>query len=138
MNDAAPRRIEKLTSIAALRLLGTVSFGRVAFTLHALPAIRPAGHTLDGGDVIIRGHSGSDLDSAAGQIVAYEADVISPEDHLGWSVSVTGKAELVLGVDAITRCESLFQRPETGPRQSVLLRLPPEFVTGYTVRDGAA
>ncbi|MFF5992488.1 pyridoxamine 5'-phosphate oxidase family protein [Prauserella flavalba] len=134
MSDADIRRIDELSTSAALRLLGTVSFGRVAFTLHALPAIRPATHVLDEGDVIIRSHSGSELNSAVGQIVAYEAGVISPEDHLGWSVSVTGKAELVSG-SAAERCELLL-RPWSGLRPGALIRIPPEFVSGYALRNG--
>lgn len=136
MSDADIRRIDELSTTAALRLLGTVAFGRVAFTLHALPAIRPATHVLHEGDVIIRSHSGSELNSAVGQIVAYEAGVIDPEHQLGWSVSITGKAELVSGT-AAERCELLL-RPWTGLRPGALIRIPPEFVSGYALRNGTA
>ena len=49
-----PRRLEELTPHESMRLLGTVSLGRVAFTARALPAIRPVNHLIDGDDVIIR------------------------------------------------------------------------------------
>ncbi|MGC0342598.1 hypothetical protein RKD20_007632 [Streptomyces sp. SLBN-8D4] len=47
------RRIE-LGSVEALRLLGSVSLGRIVFTRHALPTVRPVNHVLDGGDIVIR------------------------------------------------------------------------------------
>lgn len=47
-----------------------------------MPAIRVVNHMLDGGDIIIRSHSGaaavSAADSARGVVVAYEADTVSP------------------------------------------------------------
>jgi len=59
-----------------------VSLGRIVFTRRAMPAIRVVNHMLDGGDIIIRSHSGaaavSAADSARGVVVAYEADTVSP------------------------------------------------------------
>ena len=96
-----PRRSIELDSDEALRLLGTVSFGRIVFTRHALPTVRPVNHVLDDGDIVIRTHERAALTARAGQaagqgvVVAYEADSIAPDTHLGWSVVVTGYAHLV-------------------------------------------
>ncbi|MEV4194648.1 pyridoxamine 5'-phosphate oxidase family protein, partial [Streptomyces toxytricini] len=38
----------------ALRLLGTLSLGRLVFTHRALPAVVPAVHLMDGQDVVVR------------------------------------------------------------------------------------
>jgi len=47
-----------------------------------------------GQSAIIRSHTGAAVVSAAdtghGVVVAYEADAVTPDDHLGWSVLVTG------------------------------------------------
>ncbi|PXY28198.1 pyridoxamine 5'-phosphate oxidase family protein [Prauserella muralis] len=135
MTDAAPRRMEQLSTEESLRLLGSVSFGRIAFSLHALPAIRPVNHLVDGGDVIIRSHSDSGMTNAAGQVVAYEADRIGEEDHLGWSVIITGKAELVRDVEQLARYEGRL-RPWVAVEMDAVIRIPPEFVTGYRLVNG--
>src|ERR1700757_4370359 len=44
----------RLDDAEAMRLLASVGYGRVVFTLNALPAIRPVNHLLDDGRIIIR------------------------------------------------------------------------------------
>jgi hypothetical protein len=56
---AGQLRLTGLTREESLRLLGSVSLARIVFTQHAMPAIRPVNHALDGGDIIIRSHSGA-------------------------------------------------------------------------------
>lgn len=97
----APRRMGQVGRAEALRLLGSVSLGRIVFTHQALPAVRPVNHLMDGEDIIVQLHDGATLASivaptqATGVVVAYEADVIDPETHIGWSVVVTGYAHRV-------------------------------------------
>jgi hypothetical protein len=52
--DNTPRRLTELTRAQAMRLLASVPLGRIVFTHHALPAIRPVNHVIDGDDIIIR------------------------------------------------------------------------------------
>ncbi|MFE1794001.1 pyridoxamine 5'-phosphate oxidase family protein, partial [Streptomyces sp. NPDC059525] len=83
--------MRELDRAEALRLLATVSLGRIVFTHRALPAVRPVNHLVDGEDVVIRIHGGGALASlsapadAPGVVVAYEADAMDPDTHLGWS-----------------------------------------------------
>ena len=94
-----PRQLRPLSRAESLRLLGGVSLGRLVFTHLALPAIRPVNHVVDGDRVIIRTYHGTAIAHAVGghpgTVVAYEADVIDPETHLGWSVIVVGRANRV-------------------------------------------
>ncbi|TXS78960.1 pyridoxamine 5'-phosphate oxidase family protein [Streptomyces sp. me109] len=82
----ALRRIN-LDRAEALRLLGSVSLGRIVFTRRAPPTVRPVNHVLDNGDIVIRTHEGAALTSHAqpadstGVVVAYEADAIDPDTH---------------------------------------------------------
>src|SRR5258708_36398974 len=46
-----------------MRLLGSVSLGRIVFTARALPAIRPVCHLVDGDYVIIRTDSSAAITS---------------------------------------------------------------------------
>lgn len=132
---AGPRRTVALDRAEALRLLGGVSFGRIGFTRQALPTIRPVNHVLDGGDIVIRTHDGGALTTRArhsggpGVVVAYEADVIDPDTHLGWSVVVTGYARLVTDPADLARCRALL-RPWVDRAMDHAVRIRPDLVTG--------
>jgi Pyridoxamine 5'-phosphate oxidase len=142
-----PRRLDGLTRAESLRLLGSVSLGRIVFTRHALPAIRPVNHVLDGDAIIISSHSGASIVSAAdrerGVVVAYEADEINPDDHLGWSVIVTGTARLVSDPDEAARYQQVL-RPWVSPEMDQVIRIQSQIVTGFrlsaedSARDSAA
>ncbi|MBQ0827100.1 pyridoxamine 5'-phosphate oxidase family protein [Streptomyces tagetis] len=139
-----PRRSTELDSEEALRLLGSVSLGRIVFTQHALPTVRPVNHVLDDGDVIIRTHEGAALTSRTrtagdpGVVVAYEADAIDPETHLGWSVVVTGYARLVTDPRDLARYQAML-RPWVEQTMDYAIRIRPDLVTGIrlTEADGA-
>ena len=79
------RHLHELTRIEALHLLSTVKYGRVIFTRDALPAVRPVGHLLDDGEIIIRTRLSAKLTTAVEQptIVAYEVDQVDPDQRLG-------------------------------------------------------
>ncbi|MEU3980836.1 pyridoxamine 5'-phosphate oxidase family protein [Streptomyces sp. NPDC026672] len=134
-NDAPPRSID-LDRVEALRLLGSVSLGRIVFTRHALPTIRPVNHVLDEGDIVIRTHEGAALTSHArqgdgtGVVVAYEADAIDPETHLGWSVVVTGYARLVTDPEELTRIQRLVHPWVHEHSMEYAVRIHPDLVTG--------
>ncbi|MER6631252.1 pyridoxamine 5'-phosphate oxidase family protein [Streptomyces sp. NPDC000987] len=130
-----PRHSVALDSAEALQLLGSVSFGRIVFTQHALPTIRPVNHVLDEGDIVIRTHEGAALTSrtrqagSPGVVVAYEADTIDPATHLGWSVVVTGYAHLVTDPVLLTRYQSMLH-PWVGQAMDFAVRIRPDLVTG--------
>ncbi|WP_434091472.1 pyridoxamine 5'-phosphate oxidase family protein [Streptomyces bluensis] len=132
---AGPRQSIELDSDEALRLLGSVSLGRIVFTLHALPTIRPVNHVLDDGDIVIRTHEGAALTSYArqtdgpGVVVAYEADAIDPDTHLGWSVVVTGYAHLVTDPQDLARYQDLLH-PWVKQTMDYAVRIRPDLVTG--------
>jgi hypothetical protein len=124
------RREHRDRQADALRLLGTVSFGRVVFTLSALPAIRPVNHLLDGDALIIRTHQGAALlpDAGDGVVVADEADDIDPVGHLGRSVIVVGGTELV--GDAATHYMEQLRR-WVAASMDLVVRIRREIVTGF-------
>ncbi|MFJ9566199.1 pyridoxamine 5'-phosphate oxidase family protein [Streptomyces fuscichromogenes] len=132
------RRSIELDAAEALRLLGTVSLGRIVFTRQALPTVRPVNHVLVDGDIVIRTHEGAALTSHVGQadgtgvVVAYEADLIDPDTHLGWSVVVTGYAHLVTDPRELTRYEALL-RPWLDRTMEHSVRIHPELVTGIAL-----
>ncbi|MFE7975519.1 pyridoxamine 5'-phosphate oxidase family protein [Streptomyces shenzhenensis] len=142
--DDRPRRSVDLDRAEALRLLGSVSLGRIVFTRHALPTVRPVNHVLDGGDIVIRTHEGAELTSharwadGAGVVVAYEADAIDPDTHLGWSVVVTGYARLVTDPDELARYRRLLH-PWVARAMDHAVRIRPDLVSGIRLTvDGCA
>ncbi|MFK0160596.1 pyridoxamine 5'-phosphate oxidase family protein [Streptomyces sp. NPDC090493] len=132
------RRSIELDTSEALRLLGTVSLGRIVFTRQALPAVRPVNHVLVDGDIVIRTHESAALTSrsrqadGAGVVVAYEADAIDPDTHLGWSVVVTGYAHLVTDPRELARYEKLL-RPWLDRTMEHAVRIHPDLVTGIVL-----
>ncbi|WP_192583133.1 pyridoxamine 5'-phosphate oxidase family protein [Streptomyces albicerus] len=130
-----PRQSIELHSAEALKLLGSVSLGRIVFTQYALPTIRPVNHVLDDGDIIIRTHEGAALTAhtrhadGEGVVVAYEADAINPETHLGWSVVVTGYAHLVTDATEVDRYQTML-RPWVNRAMDYTVRIRPDLITG--------
>jgi nitroimidazol reductase NimA-like FMN-containing flavoprotein (pyridoxamine 5'-phosphate oxidase superfamily) len=130
-----PRRTVEIDDAEALRLLGSVPMGRIAFTRRALPTIRPVNHIVDDGNIVIRTHEGAALTSRTlqadgpGVVVAYEADAIDPHTHLGWSVVVTGYAHLVTDTRELARYQALL-RPWVRQPMDYAVRIHPDLVTG--------
>lgn len=96
--------LEVLDRRECLRLLATVSLGRIAVTFGALPAIMPVNFRLVGGYIVFRTSAGTKLAAAAANaVVAFEVDQVDTFAHAGWSVLVTGTAREV--VDPTERAE---------------------------------
>ncbi|RZQ64401.1 pyridoxamine 5'-phosphate oxidase family protein [Amycolatopsis suaedae] len=84
---------EVLDRDQCLRLVATVSVGRVLFTHRGLPAVQPVRFSLDEQAVWFSVPEGSVLFSAAhGNVLALEADLLQPDLATGWWVTVLGHA----------------------------------------------
>jgi len=130
-----PAGAQFLTDIESMRLLESVTYGRVVFTLNVLPAIRPVNHLLDGGRIIIRTRLNSAISAAArsseGIVVAYEADSLDPQTRTGWSVVVTGRAYTITDPDEIARYEQLLH-PWVNHADTVVA-IEPAMITGLRI-----
>jgi len=70
--------------------------GRVGFFADGEVVILPVNHVVDGQDLVFRTARGAKLSAAEGQdLVAFEADEYDEQTRSGWSVLVTGRAEVV-------------------------------------------
>ena len=131
------RQLQELTQAESLRLLSSVPVGRVVFTYHALPAIRPVNHLVMDNKIIIIASLGSAISSQAGSdgsdvgtVVAYEADSLDPDTHLGWSVVVIGKAGHVTS-EAEAAGYRLALQPWVAGEMDDVIVIRAELVTGY-------
>lgn len=127
------RRLEELTPRESMRLLASVSIGRIVFTARALPAIRPVNHLVDGDYIIIRTDLSariiSELQPEAGSVVAYEADAIDPAERLGWSVIVVGVARRVTDLEKAAAYRRALQPWVAGVMDQVIA-IHTDVVTG--------
>jgi len=119
----------------SLALLATAQVGRLVFTKHALPAIRPVNFVLDDDEVVVRTRPGSKLlPAVAGNIVAFEADEIDPDHHEAWSVIVTGPARLVTDPQDIRYLRDVVHPWVASPEGTYFIRIRPEIVSGRRIR----
>ncbi|MFG3203808.1 pyridoxamine 5'-phosphate oxidase family protein [Streptomyces sp. NPDC048192] len=121
-----------------LRLLATAPIGRIVFTRQALPAVVPVAFSLDvDGGVLVRTSATSGTARAVdGAVVAFEADAADVETHSGWSVVVTGRAEIVTDRAEAARLERIGPRSWAPSPQEVFVRIEPELVTGRELAAG--
>jgi nitroimidazol reductase NimA-like FMN-containing flavoprotein (pyridoxamine 5'-phosphate oxidase superfamily) len=129
MDVQGRREIRELSYPDSLRLLATVRFGRVVFTRHTRPMIRPVNHLVDGDQLIIYANLNLVPVQAGRQVVAYEADTISHATQLGWCVILTGTAEPIDEPLELRRYEQLIDPWLPGSR-SRLVRIEPDLITG--------
>jgi pyridoxamine 5'-phosphate oxidase-like protein len=126
---------QELERAEAMRLLASIGYGRVVFTLNALPAIRPVNHLVDEGRVIIRTRLTSAISigvrSTDGVVVAYEADSLDPQSRAGWSVVIMGRAHTLTDPDQVSRYEQLLH-PWVNHADTVVA-IDPDIITGFRI-----
>ena len=113
-----------------MELLGGARIARVVLSIKCLPIALPVNISVLGGDVIFSTDSGSKLTAAVeGQVVSVEADDIDLTYRTGWSVLVTGKAQLVTKPVDIEWASSRLQAWAPGPHP-FLVRVPSTLISG--------
>lgn len=128
------RELMRLGQDECLRLLATVSVGRVIFTIRALPAVRIMNFVLADDLVVLRTDDAATVArKAAGSIVTFEADSFDTASSSGWYVTVTGWAEMVADPELVTRYESLPLVPWAPGMRERFLVIRPEAVEGQRI-----
>jgi len=126
---------QRLSNTEAVRLLAGVDYGRVVFTLGALPAIRPVNHLLDEGRIIIRTRLTSAISTALRSrddaVVAYEADSFDPQTRTGWSVVATGRTYTITDPPEVLRYEQLLH-PWVNQADTVIA-IEPTIISGFRI-----
>ena len=102
--DANGSALERLSRDECMRLMGSVSIGRIVYTREALPAVELVNFALVAGDVVIRTDASGKLAAATrGAVVAFEADSVDVAGQTGWSVTVVGQSRAVTDSEEIRR-----------------------------------
>ncbi|MET9311851.1 pyridoxamine 5'-phosphate oxidase family protein [Kribbella sp. NPDC003505] len=138
-------RLEIVDRAECLRLLQSVPIGRLVYTSGGLPAVRLVNFLLDADTVVFNSGRGDKFRAAErGDVVAFEADEVDLERHVGWTVTAIGHLSVVSDDEAAELRRTLPVRswlPMEDPR---LVRVGVESVHGRRLvpwgkrpRDGA-
>jgi nitroimidazol reductase NimA-like FMN-containing flavoprotein (pyridoxamine 5'-phosphate oxidase superfamily) len=106
----------ELDRAQCLELLSGIRIARVVLSINCIPVALPVNVSILDEDVVFCTDSGSKLTAAVeGQVVSVEADDIDLMYRTGWSVLVTGIAQLVTDPAEIERASSRLQPWAPGP-----------------------
>jgi hypothetical protein len=123
--------LKQLGRDECLHLMTSVPVGRIIYTRQALPAVELVNFAVDNDDIIIRtDHSGKLAAATRGAVVAFEADSLDTERHVGWSVTVIGQAQEVTDPDEIGRLEHLGLRSWAPGDREHFIRIRPGILNG--------
>lgn len=129
-NRVAPKA-DNLTSRQCWKLLSETSIGRLAVTVNGHPDVFPINYHIDGESIIFRTGGGTKIDAIGEDArVALEADAVSAEFGLAWSVVVKGHAEIVPPDSAVLNGTNQGMFPWQGVGKDHLVRIVAEEVTG--------
>lgn len=135
--DVDRNGLEILGAEECRRLLSSASVGRVGVTMGALPTVLPVNFLLDDDRILVRSGKGTKLTAALrGTVVAFEVDDFDPVDHSGWSVVVTGVADVVDDPEELDR---IAQKPiaRWAPSgESHIVAISTEMVSGRRIPRG--
>jgi uncharacterized protein len=133
--------IEEIAPAECLRLLASVTVGRVGVTIDALPAVLPVNFAMSEGAVVFRTVPGTKLDAAtAGAVVAFEVDAHGTADHPGsWSVLVRGIARELTQPSELAKARALPLEPWTRNQGADrFVRIEPTVLTGRRIVETRA
>lgn len=123
--------LRKMSREECLRLMASVPVGRIIYTRQALPAVELVNFAVDDGDIIIRtDHSGKLAAATREAVVAFEADSLETDRHVGWSVTVVGESQEVTDPDEIGRLEQLGLRSWAPWGRDHFIRIRPRILNG--------
>ncbi len=106
MNAGTPTRsrLDVIEPAECMALLADHHLGRLAVVVAGQPVIFPITYVFDGRAIVFRTNPGTKLFGALDGPVAFEIDGVGA---FGWSVVVTGKAELVENEAEVRRLSAL-------------------------------
>ena len=123
--------LKQLSRDECLHLMTSVTVGRIIYTRQALPAVELVNFAVDDGDIIIRtDHSGKLAAATRGAVVAFEADSLDTEHHVGWSVTVIGHSQEVTEPDEISRLARIGLRSWAPGDREHFIRIKPGILNG--------
>jgi uncharacterized protein len=130
--------LEVLPFDECLRLLAAVPVGRVGLVADGEIVVLPVNHVVDGQDPVFLTARGSKLSAAEQQnVAAFEADHFDEQTRTGWSVLITGHAEVIYEEAEIQRLSRYGLHPwPRATEHPVWMRIRALSVTGRRIPAG--
>ncbi|MDR8411698.1 pyridoxamine 5'-phosphate oxidase family protein [Nonomuraea sp. 3-1Str] len=123
---------EILDRDACMALLSAAVIGRVAWPHpDGRVEVIPVNFVVDGDDLVFRTARGDKLTAVErGVPVSFEVDDVEPALRVGWSVLLSGHAEIVDDAEQVRRLEALLGAPWVAMTEPVFVRLRPGTISG--------
>jgi nitroimidazol reductase NimA-like FMN-containing flavoprotein (pyridoxamine 5'-phosphate oxidase superfamily) len=118
--------------------LATGGVGRIVLSTERGPVALPVNFAYESGDVVFRTDESMASAIRAERLVGFEVDRIDEAMSQGWSVMVTGRAQIVERAEDRERLESLHVEPWAGGRRDTLVRIEPDALSGRVIVQGSA
>ena len=132
--DDTTAALVELDREECLDLLGHAGVGRVVLNVEGIPIALPVNVSVLDGDVVFATGKGSKHDAAVrGHVVSVEADGVDRIYHTGWSVLVTGVAQLLTEARGVERAARLPVGPWAPGPHPFLVRVPSTVVSGRRI-----
>ncbi|WP_416979788.1 pyridoxamine 5'-phosphate oxidase family protein [Streptomyces sp. T028] len=125
--DTAPRLVE-VSGAEALWLVEGSSLGRLVYPQRGQTVVRPARHVWEFGRLIVRAPVQAAV--VSDEAVTYQVDEIRVVAGTGWTVSLSGPAEVIAAPDEAAHYRRTLTGWTHGPHDTVL-RLQPKTVSGF-------
>jgi len=132
--------LRQMSREECLQLMASVPVGRIIYTRQALPAVELVNFAIDNGDIIIRtDHSGKLAAATREAVVAFEADSLDTDRHVGWSVTIVGQSQEVTDPDEVGRLERLGLSCWAPGEREHFIRIRPGILNGRRLSaDGSS
>jgi len=139
LEEEPGRGFEALDEEECLKLLHDGSFGRVAVSVGAIPAVFPVNYYALNGAIYFFTAEGTKLAAATREaMVAFEIDHFDAVYHEGWSVLAVGIASEVREPVMHELVLRLPLQPWAPGSRGHLVRVWPDFLSGRRITGGRA
>ncbi|TDW86555.1 pyridoxamine 5'-phosphate oxidase family protein [Kribbella sp. VKM Ac-2566] len=124
-------RLEIIGPADCVRLFASVPLGRLVYTHGGLPAVRLVNFVVDEDTIVFSTGQGDKFRAAErGDVVAFEADEVDAERHVGWTVTAIGHLSVVTDDEAAELRRTLALHSWMPMEEPQLVRLGIESVQG--------
>jgi nitroimidazol reductase NimA-like FMN-containing flavoprotein (pyridoxamine 5'-phosphate oxidase superfamily) len=127
--------LDVLSSEACEAHLAGGGVGRFVFLAPEGPVALPVNFRILDGDVIFHTRAEGVLAAAAGSTVSFEVDHIDEAMSEGWSVLITGRAQLVDDPAQLEQLAELGIEPWPGGHREAVIRVGAETISGRAIHQ---
>ncbi|MFF4257897.1 pyridoxamine 5'-phosphate oxidase family protein [Streptomyces sp. NPDC001663] len=120
-------RMSEVSGAEAVWLLEGSGLGRLVYVQREQAVVRPARHVWEFGSLIARTPTPA---AAVPLSVTYQVDEVGAETGTGWTVTATGKADVITDTDEAAHYQRTLPGWVHGPHDT-LVRIRPQSVTGF-------